>query len=293
MMPHVLRTLQCFRTMIDSKKVFPQILNAGKYAFAIIVAVTSFFATPGSIYSNIWWLFALVSTVYSYCWDLKMDFGFLQEGSVNYPLRDKLSYKNKAFYYFCMIFNLFLRFMWVLTVSPDIVYKFILPEFFLLIIYSMEVLRRGMWNFIRVELKHLELCKEFKVSLDVELPFKKNEKGQFKLRNMNLVEIPRINRRMDKIRSSKFVEGIKRESVKSNALSVTRSKSKNNLTKEYDDIDFRKKFTSYIKTVNEKTQNLVTNVSSENNNSSEADSPFNIETIKNNFFRRFSYKQNK
>ena len=140
-LPHILRTLQCFRSIYDSKKVFPQILNAGKYGMAILVAVTSFFASNYLLFDNVWWLFALISTIYSYIWDLKMDFGFLQHGD-NYPLRTKLSYKNKFFYYFCLVTNLFLRFMWVLSVSPEVVYTFIRPEFFLLMIYSMEVLRR-------------------------------------------------------------------------------------------------------------------------------------------------------
>ncbi len=153
--------------MKDSKQIYPTILNAFKYLLAIFIAVTSFFPS----FQNIWWMIALFSTIYSYMWDLKKDFGFLEPGE-NYPLRAKLSYKSHYFYYICMITNLFLRFMWVLSVSPTIVYKFIRPEFFQLFIYCMEIIRRGMWNFIRVEYQHIELCKVFKVTIDVELPFK-------------------------------------------------------------------------------------------------------------------------
>jgi hypothetical protein len=203
-MPHLIRILQCIRQMLDANKLSPFIINAGKYLINIFVAITSFYASTNNTFNSIWWMFALISTLYSYSWDLKMDFGFLQAGP-NYPLREKLSYKNKAFYYFCMIINLFLRFLWVLTVSPEMVLRFIRPEFFFFLISFMEVFRRGMWNFIRVELKHIEICKEFRVTMEVELPFKKNAKGEFVLKETNLFDLNKIGKRLDKIRKNKHI----------------------------------------------------------------------------------------
>jgi hypothetical protein len=190
--------------MLDSKKLFPFILNAVKYLINIFVAITSFYASANSFFNSIWWLLALISTIYSYSWDLKMDFGFLQEGQ-NFPLREKLSYKNKIFYYFCMIINLFLRFLWVLTVSPEIVLRFIRPEFFFFLISSSEIFRRGMWNFIRIELKHIEICKEFRITMDVELPFKKNEKGEFFKREKSLFALNKLGKRLEKMRQTNEV----------------------------------------------------------------------------------------
>lgn len=202
-MPHCIRILQCIRVMFDTNKIFPQILNAGKYLINIFVAIASFYASTNSNYNSAWYLFAFISTIYSYSWDLKMDFGFLQEGS-NFPLREKLSYKNKYFYYFCMVINLFLRFMWVLTVSPEIVLSFIRPEFFFLTISFMEVFRRGMWNFIRVELKHIEICKEFRVTVDVELPFKRNSNGEFILKETDLFNFNKIGKRLERIKQGNY-----------------------------------------------------------------------------------------
>ena len=34
----------------------------------------------------------------------------------------------------------------------------------------IEMCRRGMWNFFRIELKHIDLCKHFQVSDTVKLP---------------------------------------------------------------------------------------------------------------------------
>ena len=168
----------------------------------ILVAVTSFYASESNFFNGLWLLLALISTLYSSAWDLKMDFGFLQQGE-HFPLREKLSYKNKFFYYTCMIVNLILRFFWVLTVSPDIVLGFIRPEFFFFIISFMEVFRRGMWNFIRVELKHIEICKEFRVTVDVELPFKKTSNGEFFLNEANIFDTNKIGKRMEKMKKNK------------------------------------------------------------------------------------------
>ena len=125
-----------------------------------------------------------------------MDFGFMQAYSKNYPLRDKLSFHDTKFYYLCMILNLFLRFMWTLTVSPEVVYGFIRPEFLLFILYMMEVLRRGMWNFIRVELKHIELCKEFRVTAHIDLPFKR-VRDEYVLKSNNILDF--VNKRLRKM----------------------------------------------------------------------------------------------
>lgn len=240
---------------MDTKKVFPSILNFGKYLFAIVVAVTSFFAGSYNLFKNIWWLLALISTVYSYAWDLKMDFGFLQPGK-NYPLREKLSYKNKFFYYFAIVVNLFLRFMWVLTVSPDVVYRFIRPEFFLFLIYLMEVLRRGMWNFIRVEYKHIDICKEFKVTLDIELPFKKNEKGEFHLKNVKF-QHEKHNRRLEKLRTATFNDSmLSRNASMVDIKKMPRPSSKLSL-KEYEIGDYKKRCENYIKNFQEKTDIIL------------------------------------
>jgi hypothetical protein len=257
--------------MYDSKKLFPTIINAGKYSIAIFLAITSFFASNYSIFRNIWWVIALASTIYSYIWDIKKDFGFLQKGE-NFPLRDKLSYKNRFFYYFCLITNLFLRFLWVLTVSPDIVYRFIRPEFFMLFIYSGEALRRGMWNFIRVEYQHIELCKVFKVTIDVDLPFKKNEKGEFILKatNQNL-GAPKMSKRIDKLRTARNEHsnlGSLNPST-TNLLELEKAfhigASKKISIMEYESTDYRRKFVDYLEQFNKNTETNINNVNNNNN----------------------------
>lgn len=88
--------------MYDTKSLLPTLINTFKYIFAIAVAIISFVGSNSLIYTIIWISVASISTVLSYSWDLKMDFGLLQKDSVNYPLRDNLTYKSKTFYYICL-----------------------------------------------------------------------------------------------------------------------------------------------------------------------------------------------
>lgn len=172
MLPNILRVFQCLRLIISSKSFFPQIINAGKYTFVIVAACLAFYTKQNSDLYFYWWIVAILSTIYSSFWDIKHDFGFLEPNSSNYPLRTKISYKSKYIYYAIIVSNFILRFGWVLTTSPEILENIVYPELSLFIIYGLEIIRRSIWNFIRVEYEHVKLCKDFKVAIDFELPLK-------------------------------------------------------------------------------------------------------------------------
>ena len=168
--PYCIRFMQVIKTMWEKKIIFPDILNAIKYTLSILVAISSYYSKTIEIFGKTWLLIAGFSSCWSYCWDMKMDYGLIQSGSPNRFLRSELFYKKKWIYYTAMFLNLLGRFAWVLTISPDMVYRWIRPEFFLMIIYMIEMCRRGMWNFFRIELKHIDQCKHFQVSDSVKLP---------------------------------------------------------------------------------------------------------------------------
>ena len=129
LLPYVVRLLQCIKTIADNNKFFPDILNCGKYTLSILVAISSYYSTTIAFFGKTWLIIAVTSSCYSYCWDMKMDYGLLQKGE-NYPLRNELIYENKKIYVIAMVLNFFGRFAWVLTISPEVVYRFIRPEFF-------------------------------------------------------------------------------------------------------------------------------------------------------------------
>ena len=168
--PYFIRFLQVIKTMWEKKIIFPDILNAIKYILSILVAISSYYSKTIEIFGKTWLLIATFSSCWSYCWDMKMDYGLIQNGSINRFLRNDLYYKENWIYYTAMTLNFIGRFAWVLTISPDVVYRWIRPEFFLMVIYMIEMCRRGMWNFFRIELKHIDLCKHFQVSDKISLP---------------------------------------------------------------------------------------------------------------------------
>ncbi|MCQ2817789.1 MAG: hypothetical protein MJ252_11040, partial [archaeon] len=176
--PNFIRILQCARVIKDSQKVFPQIFNIGKYSFNIIVCTFSFLTTLNNDFFFCWIGAAFISGCYSSFWDIVMDFGFFEKGP-NFPLRNKLAYKNHMFYYVAIVVNVILRFLWVLSVSPEIMEKLIRPEFLGLILYLLEMIRRGQWNFIRVEYEQLDLIKKFQISYYEDLPFIKRRNKFF------------------------------------------------------------------------------------------------------------------
>ena len=168
--PYFIRFLQVIKTMWEKNIIFPDILNSIKYTLSILVAISSYYSKTIEFFNKTWLLIATFSSCWSYCWDMKMDYGLLQYGSPYLFLRTDLFYRRTWIYYTAMFLNLLGRFAWVLTISPDIVYRWIRPEFFLMVIYMIEMCRRGMWNFFRIELRHIDLCKNFQVSDKIKLP---------------------------------------------------------------------------------------------------------------------------
>src|SRR5689334_17511434 len=69
---------------------------------------------------NCWIISMIVSSCYTYVWDIKMDWGLFDPKSPNkeYPfLREEIVYSSPNYYYFAIIEDLILRFGWTLSVS--------------------------------------------------------------------------------------------------------------------------------------------------------------------------------
>ena len=183
--PNLFRCLQVGRQMIDNQKVFPYIFNIGKYTFNIIVATFSFLSQFHQVFYFFWLANAFISGCYSSFWDLKMDWGYF-EGCNNFPLRKKNKFKNKFLCILSIPIDIILRFLWMLSISPEIMSQYIRPEFLALVLYTLEMIRRAIWNFIRVEFEHFELERMYQISYYEELPLIKLSNGKFKT-NENLL----------------------------------------------------------------------------------------------------------
>ena len=82
----------------------------------------------------------------------------LYERSKHYPLRDLL-FAPPWVYYLGISANFLLRLAWVVNISPT-VFGFTMKQYFSVMAFAlMEVLRRSIWNFFRVENEHTVFCK--------------------------------------------------------------------------------------------------------------------------------------
>ena len=186
--PNLFRCLQVGRQMIDNQKVFPYIFNIGKYTFNIIVATFSFLSQFHHMFYYFWLANAFISGCYSSFWDLKMDFGYFELGP-SWPLRKKNKFEKKYLCILCIPIDIILRFLWMLSISPEIMSQYIRPEFLALVLYTLEMIRRAIWNFIRVEFEHFELEKMYQISFYEELPLIRLSNGKYKTNENKLLNI--------------------------------------------------------------------------------------------------------
>lgn len=96
-------------------------MNCIKYGLALITAVLSFVwkkTTSGTILP-VWITFGIITTLFSFIWDLKVDWDLLHLKSHNFLLRDRITY-DKHIYYISIFINFLLRCTWIFYISPVI-----------------------------------------------------------------------------------------------------------------------------------------------------------------------------
>ena len=175
--PLILRIIQCLKSMYQKEHRFVfnvDFFNTMKYLFSLITVFVSLglnLDPSNTYYFYIWMGFAIISTCYSYFWDLKMDWGFLDPKAKHKYLRQQLSYSNSYFYYIAIAVNLLFRFSWILSLSSAIVDKTMRKELYTFLLGFIEMSRRSIWNFFRVEKEHIANCGMFRVVENYKLPF--------------------------------------------------------------------------------------------------------------------------
>ncbi|XP_045462138.1 xenotropic and polytropic retrovirus receptor 1-like isoform X1 [Harmonia axyridis] len=178
-LPAWFRFAQCLRRYYDSKEAFPHLVNAGKYATTFFVVL---FSTMKSMYASeyvnespnpfliAWFIAQMISSTYAYMWDIRMDWGLLSTMSKgdNPFLREEIVYSSVHFYYFAIVEDFLLRFLWMpaffLTDA-----KIISSDLMTSITAPLEVFRRFIWNFFRLENEHLNNCGKFRAVRDISV----------------------------------------------------------------------------------------------------------------------------
>ncbi|XP_063703623.1 solute carrier family 53 member 1 [Culicoides brevitarsis] len=179
-LPAWIRFAQCLRRYRDSKEAFPHLVNAGKYASTFLVVIFStlknyyqlqknYESTFDNPFTWAWLASSVFSSCYAYTWDIKMDWGlFDKNAGENTFLREEIVYSSTFFYYFAIIEDLLLRFAWALSfyLTEN---KMISGELMTSILAPLEVFRRFVWNFFRLENEHLNNCGKFRAVRDISV----------------------------------------------------------------------------------------------------------------------------
>mmetsp|Transcript_2066 Transcript_2066/g.4700 ORF Transcript_2066/g.4700 Transcript_2066/m.4700 type:complete len:825 (+) Transcript_2066:418-2892(+) len=159
--PLIFRMLQNMRRYWDTNDRFPHLLNAAKYAFSnLIVLLGAFHPTFTSVTKNTSWYKSLwvgafvVSTLFTYYWDIVFDWGLCKKGQG--LLREHLMLPDKRYYYCAMVIDLVLRFTWCLTLIPqlNVFFNVTNQAYTVLLLGITELIRRTIWTIIRVEHEH-------------------------------------------------------------------------------------------------------------------------------------------
>ncbi|CAK7340292.1 unnamed protein product [Dovyalis caffra] len=172
--PYWSRLLQCVRRLFEEKDM-KQGYNGLKYFFTIVAVCTrtAYSLDKGLAWKAIAGIFSAIAAVYGTYWDLVMDWGLLQFKSKNWLLRDKLLIPYRSVYFGAMVLNVLLRFAWLQTVLNFQV-SFLHAQSLIAIVASLEIIRRGLWNFFRLENEHLHNVGKYRAFKSVPLPFDYN-----------------------------------------------------------------------------------------------------------------------
>ncbi|XP_037326591.1 xenotropic and polytropic retrovirus receptor 1a [Pungitius pungitius] len=178
-LPAWFRFIQCLRRYRDTKRAFPHLVNAGKYSTTFfVVTFAALYAThreqghtDADMFFYLLIVFSTISSLYTLIWDLRMDWGLFDRGAgENTFLREEIVYPHKAYYYCAIIEDVILRFAWTIQISLTQTTKIhSVGDIVATVLAPLEVFRRFVWNFFRLENEHLNNCGEFRAVRDISV----------------------------------------------------------------------------------------------------------------------------
>jgi hypothetical protein len=178
MLPYWWRSMQCIRRYYDGLAV-----NAGPTQFYNCLRYLT-----GMIWLMFWGLYIIykeesalfiltiivgcIFSLWSYYWDIVMDWG-LGGGRLlaKHNSVAKLIYYPVWTYYFTIIIDLLERFVWL----PFFLYWGYKSNPGIYILAFVEIHRRFIWNFYRMEIEHVRNCEQYQVTPEIPLPYATTE----------------------------------------------------------------------------------------------------------------------
>jgi len=121
-LPLYFRFVQNVKLYRKFVRPFPFLANAMKYVVSMAVSLFSTLHAASEVkkdpesYTAFYILFTCIATIYSYVWDITMDWGLARKSHGG--LRERLMFGNRWIYYAVILVDLIGRFMWVITLMP-------------------------------------------------------------------------------------------------------------------------------------------------------------------------------
>ncbi|KAF5889068.1 xenotropic and polytropic retrovirus receptor 1, partial [Clarias magur] len=177
-LPAWFRFVQCLRRYRDTKRAFPHLVNAGKYSTTFfVVAFAALYSThkdqgdaDADAFLYLLIIFSTISSLYTLIWDLKMDWGLFDRNAGEHTfLREEIVYPQKAYYYCAVVEDVILRFSWTLQIALTNITTVASADIVATTLAPLEVFRRFVWNFFRLENEHLNNCGEFRAVRDISV----------------------------------------------------------------------------------------------------------------------------
>lgn len=171
MIPFAVRLVQSLRRYKDSK-LPTHLINAGKYGMGIVYYFCYYLWRRNELSGNntsfiLWCISAVIYSLYGCAWDFAMDWSICKPHAKYRFLRRELVYTSQIpMYYVALVTNFIIRFLWVFYI-PDWPY-FNTRSFFYAL---MEMIRRVVWNFYRLENEHLGNMDQYRITREVPLPY--------------------------------------------------------------------------------------------------------------------------
>ncbi|CAG8524664.1 6566_t:CDS:10 [Diversispora eburnea] len=95
-LPAFWRFNQCCRRYKDTNRKFPHLLNAGKYFLSIFTVWVGYGMRLTGNMTMFYVICQVLSSIFTFLWDIKMDWALFKFNSSNFLLRDELGFKNNS-----------------------------------------------------------------------------------------------------------------------------------------------------------------------------------------------------
>ena len=152
------------------------LLNTGKYFSVILIHFANIFKTLMKSNTTLYAFLIIhtLSSLYSYSWDLYMDWGLLRSKEPGKRfLRNKILLP-PWFYYYAVVSNLILRFSWTLIYLPFVPsWLHTTPHLLITVLAFAEGFRRAQWALIRLENEQINNFEKYRTILEIP-PLKVN-----------------------------------------------------------------------------------------------------------------------